>query len=77
MIFQAVALFGRRGVVSDLLVPGAGLEPACRSSPARHFKCLVSTYFTTRAGGCPIRGTEARYLRAANLLRLTAIFRPR
>ena len=31
------------------LVPGAGLEPACRSSPARHFKCLVSTSFTTRA----------------------------
>ena len=31
------------------LVPGAGLEPARRSYPARDFKSLVSTNFTTRA----------------------------
>src|SRR6267143_6405556 len=31
------------------MVPGAGVEPACRSYPARDFKSLVSTSFTTRA----------------------------
>src|SRR6266850_2479094 len=30
-------------------VPGAGVEPACRNNPARDFKSLVSTSFTTRA----------------------------
>ena len=31
------------------MVPGAGVEPACRIYPARDFKSLVSTSFTTRA----------------------------
>src|SRR6185295_15770364 len=34
---------------TQAVVPGAGIEPACRSSPARRFKRLVSTDFTTRA----------------------------
>src|SRR5882762_5252756 len=33
------------------MVPGAGVEPACRNYPARDFKSLVSTSFTTRAKG--------------------------
>jgi hypothetical protein len=40
---------GTRAFRAFVLVPGAGVEPACRTSPARHFKCLVSTSFTTRA----------------------------
>lgn len=42
------------------LVPGAGLGPARRSYPARDFKSLVSTSFTTRAGGYSWRrGSES------------------
>ena len=40
---------GRRWRKSFKLVPGAGVEPACRNNPARDFKSLVSTSFTTRA----------------------------
>src|SRR4051812_49093993 len=43
------------------MVPGAGLEPACRIDPARDFKSLASTSFATQAsagivahGPCPI-----------------------
>jgi hypothetical protein len=35
--------------VFDLLVPGAGLEPARRISASADFKSAVSTDFTTRA----------------------------
>ena len=35
--------------MNSLGVPGAGIEPACPLAQARHFKCLVSTSFTTRA----------------------------
>ncbi len=42
---------GRRWRKSFKLVPGAGVEPACRNYPARDFKSLVSTSFTTRARG--------------------------
>ena len=46
--------------IQSRLVPGAGLGPACRNDPARDFKSLVSTSFTTRAGRCAWRrGSES------------------
>jgi len=53
---------GRRWRKSFKLVPGAGVEPACRNYPARDFKSLVSTSFTTRAvtpQNCARRKLEA------------------
>ena len=49
-----------------LMVPGAGIEPA-RPWEARDFKSLVSTNFTTRAGG----GLDQI---AVRILTLTEIF---
>src|SRR6266705_5456497 len=49
-------------VAFDEVVPGAGVEPACRNYPARDFKSLVSTSFTTRAvtpQNCARRKLEA------------------
>src|SRR5713226_4379735 len=49
-------------IAFDEVVPGAGVEPACRNYPARDFKSLVSTSFTTRAvtpQNCARRKLEA------------------
>ena len=41
--------------LSQILVPGAGIEPARQCNSARDFKSLVSTNFTTPAYGVSIR----------------------